>query len=82
MSLTRLPLLVLLALLFLPMVGCTYFQSDNGPPEGTWTCTSEWSHERDGVNVPASVVQQSTCTDSIDNDCDGDVDSADTDCAG
>jgi len=65
MSLTRLPLLVLLALLFLPMVGGTYFQSDNGPPEGTWTCTSEWSHERDGVNVPASVVQQSTCTDKV-----------------
>ena len=59
------PLFLLAALLFLPMAGCMCFQSDNGPPEGTWTCTSEWSHERDGVSVPRSVVQQCTCTDNV-----------------
>jgi hypothetical protein len=46
--------LVCIALL---MVGCTYFQGDSSPPEGTWECTSEWSQERDGVKVPHLAEQ-------------------------
>jgi len=54
-----------LAVIALPLAGCTYFQSGNAPPEGTWNCTSEWSHERDGVNVPRSVRQQVTCANNL-----------------
>jgi len=46
-------------------VGHQYFQSNNGLPEGTWTCTSEWSNEREGVTVPFLSVQQVTCTDNV-----------------
>ena len=52
---------VIVALL---MVGCAYFQSNNGPPKGTWACTAEWSYEQEGVTVPCSVEQQATCTDN------------------
>ena len=43
------------------MVGCGCPQEDLDPPEGTWACTTQWSHERNGVNVPRSVEQQITC---------------------
>jgi len=56
---------LLVVLLILPLAGCTYFQRDQTPPEGTWTCTSEWSHERNGVNVPRSVKQQATCANNV-----------------
>ena len=58
-------ILIGLVIIALPMAGCSYFQSDKVPPEGTWNCTSEWSHERDGVNVPRSVKQQATCANNV-----------------
>jgi hypothetical protein len=54
--------LMIIALL---VVGCAYFQSYNGTPEGTWECTAEWSYQQDGVTVPCLVVQQCTCTDNV-----------------
>ncbi len=54
--------LVVIALL---AVGHAYFQSNNGTPEGTWACTSEWSNERGGVTVPCSSELQATCTDNL-----------------
>ncbi len=57
--------LIGLVIIALPMAGCTYFQNDNAPPEGTWNCTSEWSHVRDGVNVPRLAKQQATCTNNV-----------------
>jgi len=58
-------ILIGLAIVALPMAGYAYFQSVNGPPEGTWNCTSEWSHERDGVEVPRSLERQVTCTNNV-----------------
>ena len=58
-------ILIGLLVITLPMAGCAYFQGDHSPPEGTWTCTSEWSHEREGVRVPRSVEQQCTCEDNV-----------------
>ena len=52
-------------IIVLLMVGCTYFQSNDEPPKGTWVCSSEWSYEQDGVTVPCSVEQQCTCTDNV-----------------
>ena len=46
-------------------VGYAYFQGNNGPPEGTWACTSEWSNAREGVTVPCSSEMKVTCTDNL-----------------
>jgi hypothetical protein len=58
-------LLIGLMTIALPLVGFPYFQSDDRPPEGTWNCASEWSQERDGVEVPRSMEQQARCADSV-----------------
>ncbi len=54
--------LVVIALL---VVGGAYVQSDIGPPEGTWACTSEWSYEREGATVACLSEAQATCTDNV-----------------
>jgi len=58
-------ILIGLLIVALPLAGYMFFQSVNGPPEGTWNCTSEWSQERDGVDVPRSLKRQVTCTDNV-----------------
>ncbi len=45
--------------------GCANLQSTQAPPEGTWACTTEWSHEREGVTVSNSAESQCTCTDNV-----------------
>jgi len=57
--------LIGLLIVALPLAGSLYFQSVNSPPEGTWNCTSEWSQERDGVDVPRSLKRQVTCSDNV-----------------
>ena len=52
-----------IALLF---VGYTYLQvSTSTTPEGKWRCTSQWSHEKEGVSVPRTSDQQCTCIDNV-----------------
>jgi hypothetical protein len=31
------------------------------PPEGTWSCTTQWSGEENGVSITMSSVVQNTC---------------------
>jgi len=47
------------------MVGCGCPQPDIAPPEGTWACTTQWSQQRNGVDVPRSVEQQVTCANHV-----------------
>ena len=46
--------------------GYTYVQlSTSKTPEGKWRCTSQWSHEKDGVSVPRTSDQQCVCVDNV-----------------
>ena len=58
-------ILIGLATIALLMVSSTTCQNHKGPPEGTWTCKSKWSKERNGVTVPRSVEQECTCKDNV-----------------
>ena len=50
-----------LALFVLLWMGCASLQGRDAPPEGTWTCSAEWSEEKNGIEVIRSVKQQFSC---------------------
>ena len=43
------------------MFGIACSEGNHIPPEGTWSCSSQWHKETDGVQVMSSSEQQNTC---------------------
>lgn len=49
----------------LVMCGFACSEKNQLPPEGTWSCSSQWHKETDGIKVLSSSEQQSTCNDGM-----------------
>ena len=59
----------LLLILFISaslLSGCAWLSGeDSATPDGLWTCSAQWSYERDGVVVPVVVSMENLCEENM-----------------